>query len=412
MAPPIARDPRRLPTEVQRLQRNLAERSGGREFAVRAHWNGARTEVEYFYRGGQLICDETDLDEVLRAFDEVPGGRPDVREGPVGLRILDVGDRDVATLAEDLARTLGEGIVTPNHVLNAEGHSNVCPATEPLPWVGPVVDLPEPVGPGQARVAVVDTGYSKQVADDSGYARFSAVDGASQPDDEVYGAGTDIRPYGGHGTAAAAVVLTTTGADAVSVHVHVRDCLVGGGVDEITIIEDLVAVIEVGVDVISIQAGTYTRAGMAPKAFDAFYRKLLSKRQDVVLIAAAGNEGSDEPFWPAAYGWCTAVGALTRGGDARASWTNYGHWVDVYATGENVVVPYPNGTYTYVDGSSAPFTNAHALWSGTSFATPAVAGMVARRMIERNVTARIARDIVLSDARTNALPSTGPRVLV
>jgi hypothetical protein len=48
----------------------------------------------------------------------------------------------------------------------------------------------------------------------------------------------------------------------------------------------------------------------------------------------------------AAYDWCTAVGALTHGGDARTGWTNYGYWVDVYASGENIVVPFPNGTYT------------------------------------------------------------------
>ena len=410
MAPMKPRDPRRLPVEVQRLQQNLAERPAGRDFDVQPRWNATNTEVEYFYRSSQLICDAADLDEVLQAFDQIPGGRPGVADGPVGMKILDVGDRDAADLADDLARMLGEGVVTPNHVLNAEGHSSVCPATEPVPWLGPVADLPEPVGRGRPRIAVVDTGYSKDIAADSGYVRFSAVDGRSQPDDEVFASGSDIRPYGGHGTAAAAVLLSVSGAD--SVRVHVRDCMVGGGVDEITIVEDLQAVIDDGVDIISIQAGTYTRAGRTPKAFDAFYRKILSKRQDIVLLAAAGNEGSDDPFWPAAYGWCTAVGGLTRGGDSRASWTNYGHWVDVYATGENIVVPYPNGKYKYVDGSSADFTNAHALWSGTSFATPAVAGMVARRMIERNVKADAARDIVLTDAAINALPTTGPRVLV
>jgi hypothetical protein len=396
---------------VERLQQNLEERPEGRGFPIKARWNETDTEVEYLYRNHQLVCDEADLENVLQAFDGIPAERPVVNDGPVGLKILNIGSRDAADLADDLAKVLGDGVVTPNHVLDAQGHSNMCPATEPLPWVAPVRDLPEPVGPRRARVSVVDTGYFADIRRHSGYARFSAVDGASQSDDEVFSTGTAIRPYGGHGTAAAATLLSVSGAG--NVGVHVRDCLVGGGVDEITIVEDLEAVIKAGVDIISIQAGTYTRAGRTPKAFDAFFRKLFRHHQTtVVLVAAAGNDGSDRPFWPAAYSWCTAAGALTRGGDARTGWTNYGHWVDVYASGENIVVPFPNGTYTYLGGLKADFTQGHAIWSGTSFAAPVVAGMIARRMIERNIGAPEARDVVLADAAVAALPSTGPRVLV
>jgi hypothetical protein len=38
--------------------------------------------------------------------------------------------------------------------------------------------------------------------------------------------------------------------------------------------------------------------------------------------------------------------------------------------------------------------------------------MIARRMIERNISAPEARDVVLADAAVAALPATGPRVLV
>ena len=86
--------------------------------------------------------------------------------------------------------------------------------------------------------------------------------------------------------------------------------------------------------------------------------------------------------------------------------------MDVYGSGENIVVPFPNGTYMYLDGFSADFTQRHAIWSGTSFAAPVVGGMIARRMIERNISAPEARDVVLADAAVAALPATGPRVLV
>lgn len=407
-----ARRPDALGQEVDRLRSNARDRPRDRHFPLGARWDSTETRVEYLYRDHQLICARRDVDEVLEAFEAIGEVAPSgVYEGPVGLSVLDIGDRNAADLADRLAGQLeDDAIVTPNHVLDAQGFGSMCPATEPIPWYGPVPQLGEPVGPGHARIAVIDTGFLPSIAKESGFARFSAVENNFETDDEVYEAGsTNIRPYGGHGSATTAQLLAVSGVDSVTV--QVRDCLVGGAVDEITIVEDLVRMVEAGVDIISIQAGLYTRRGFSPKAFNAFRRRILSKHPNVVIVAAAGNNSTDVPFWPAAYDWTVGVGALSNGGDARAGWTNFGYWVNLYATGENVVVPFPNGSYEYLTGFSAEFTTGHAIWSGTSFATPVVAGMIARRMIERNVDAPTARDIVLAEAAVAGLPATGPRVL-
>lgn len=402
-----------LTKELDRLKRNSGARSRGREFPLAARWNSAGTEVEYLYRNHQLICDEASLSGVLDAFAEIGAEPPAaVSDGPVGLKVLDIGDRDAADLADELGRVVGEGVVTVNHVLDTQGHVVVmCPASEPVPWQAPLRVLGEPVGPGRPRLAVVDTGYLPSIAEQSGFDRFGAVTDF-EVDDEVYfaDAPTDICHYGGHGTAATGRLLAVSGAGSVSV--KVRDCVVGGAVDELTIVEDLVQVVSAGVDVISLQAGLYARAGRAPLAFDAFHRLVLRHHPEIVIVAAAGNNGSDAPFWPAAYPWTTAVGSLTSGGDARPAWTNYGHWVDVYAPGENVVVAFPNGSYEYEDETRAEFTNGHALWSGTSFSAPVVAGLIARRMVERGVDAPTARDIVLEEGEIAMLPGVGRRVLL
>ncbi|MGH8826137.1 MAG: S8 family peptidase [Jiangellaceae bacterium] len=378
---------------------------------MNARWSDSESEIEYLYREGELICEERELESVLAALTRLDEPEPvGVRISAVGLAVINVGDRNAADLSDRLAEELGDEVATPNHVLDAQGFSWMCPATEPMPWYGGVPELGEPVGKGHARIAVIDTGYSRDAARDAGYGRLLAVEASSEPDDEVFFEDGTIRPYGAHGTATTARSLAVAGVDNVTV--KVRDCLVGGAVDEITIVEDLVTVIEAGVDIISIQAGLYTRLGHSPLAFNAFRRRVLSKYPDVVIVAAAGNNGSDQPFWPAAYDWTTAVGALTKGGDARTGWTNFGYWVDVYASGENVVVPFPNGTYEYLTGFSAEFTEGHALWSGTSFAAPVVAGLIARRMVERGITAPQARDVVLAEAAIAALPNTGPRVIV
>lgn len=407
MAPMNRRDRRALQGEVARLERSSRRRSNGRDFPLGARWNDAGTDVDYLYRNHQLICDAADIAEVVETFERLGLAAPTVTDGPVGLSVLDLGDRDAADVCEQLLTVLPHDTVTLNHVLDAQGYSSMCPATEPIPWHGPVPELADPVGPGHARVAVVDTGYLPAIAEQSGFGRFAAVT-QYETDDEVYDEGV-ILPYGGHGSAATAQLLAISGQSSITV--RVRDCLAGGAADELTIVEDLERVVTDGVDVIALQAGLYARQGHSPMAFNAFYRRVMRHHPETVIVAAAGNQGLDVPFWPAAYDWVTGAGALTKGGDARTGWTNFGYWVDLYAPGENVVVPFPNGTYHYLEDFSAEFTNGHALWSGTSFAAPVVAGMIVRRMVERGVDAPTARDIVLAEAAIAALPTTGSRLI-
>ncbi len=80
----------------------------------------------------------------------------------------------------------------------------------------------------------------------------------------------------------------------------------------------------------------------------------------VLLIAAAGNTGSRNVLYPAAYANCYAVSATTMT-DAFASFSSYGPQVDVSAPGDTVYSTYP--------------TNSYAWLSGTSMACPHVSGL-------------------------------------
>ena len=89
-----------------------------------------------------------------------------------------------------------------------------------------------------------------------------------------------------------------------------------------------------------------------------------ANKAGVVLVAAAGNEATNAPVYPAALtGYVVGI-ASTSNYDKRSSFSNYGP-ADVWeaAPGENIVSTYPAGTY----GSA----------SGTSFSSPLVAGTVA-----------------------------------
>ncbi|RYP70049.1 hypothetical protein DL771_005740 [Monosporascus sp. 5C6A] len=83
----------------------------------------------------------------------------------------------------------------------------------------------------------------------------------------------------------------------------------------------------------------------------------------VFLAVAAGNDNANAAnYSPASAASACTVGATTSG-NARASFSNYGSVVDIFAPGQNILS-------TWIGGSSATNTI-----SGTSMASPHIAGL-------------------------------------
>ncbi|MES2763357.1 MAG: S8/S53 family peptidase [Bacteroidota bacterium] len=81
--------------------------------------------------------------------------------------------------------------------------------------------------------------------------------------------------------------------------------------------------------------------------------------KNCLVVCAAGNNGVDGDFFPAAYNYVLSV-ANTSQNDAKFSNSNYGYMVDVCAPGDNVNSTWPGSFYITT--------------SGTSMSSPVVAG--------------------------------------
>ncbi len=151
-----------------------------------------------------------------------------------------------------------------------------------------------------------------------------------------------------------------------------------------------------GAHVLNLSLGTRTANDLPPVALTIALELIgeLEEEQerDVLVVAAAGNDGATRPSWPAAYRRVVAVAGLTAE-RIPADWSNHGFWVDCSTVAEGVVS-------TYVEGDESPDvdpdqpdhfgSDAWATWTGTSFAAPQIAGAVARVCHEEGLTPRCA----------------------
>ena len=213
-------------------------------------------------------------------------------------------------------------------------------------------------GSNSTVIAIIDTGVSLTHPDLSSkiVAGYDFVDNDSSAMDEQ-----------GHGThvAGIAAAITNNGVGVAGVNWNARIMPVrvldenGSGWDS-DIAEGIIWATDNGADVINMSLGgptsyPYTMQSAVDYAYS----------HGVVVVAAVGNNPNGIPIYPAACSHVIGV-AATNSSDQRASFSNYGTFVDIAAPGETIAS-------TYWSAGS----NVYALASGTSMATPHVAGLAA-----------------------------------
>lgn len=400
--------------------------------------------VGYMYAEGQILVRYDYLEAVRRVLEEdfETGESQPLVPGVVVLPVQQRRTEDPLPAPEDLIipspirerapavpqalelidRVLGEGVATPNHVLTVAPVMGPCPATEPEP----VYDGTEP-NPGICTrdsgrgvlIYIADTGLLEDAeATHSwlhGVRRAHHANGTIQDWDPLgpYVGTTGLReiyPYTGHGTFVAGVARC----QATEAEVIVSNIFkVAGSALETNFVKDLAAALKLGVDIFHLSITAPTRKDLYLLGFQGWL-DLLRHYQGTVCVVAAGNNGSREPSWPAAFPGMVSVGALGADWRNRAKFSNHGGWVDVYAPGRDLVNAFATGLYTcYVQpyiGEERKFYGM-ARWSGTSFSTPMVTGLVAARMSRTGENGREAADALLAQARAQAIPGVGAVLL-
>lgn len=259
------------------------------------------------------------------------------------------------------------------------------------------------------KIAVIDTGLDYTHPDlsaqmDENTAELNGVKGVDDDHngyiDDIYGydfANKDGDPQDGHGhgTFCAGVIgasHNTIGVAGVMAEVKLvgikflSDSGSGETIDAIAAID---YAIKRGVQVMSNSWG----GGEKEQALEDAIRS--AEAAGIIFVAAAGNESANNDktgSFPANYDLSNviSVGSYTSAG-AKSNFSNYGKSVHVTAPGSNILSTYKRGAYTTM--------------SGTSMATPHIAGIVGLMLsVEPNLSPlQIRERLIQSSVKTSKL---------
>jgi subtilisin family serine protease len=237
-------------------------------------------------------------------------------------------------------------------------------------------------------VAVVDTGIDAghpAVAGRIAPGGFDLIGRDPDPRDERDfvdndGDGAVDEQYG-HGTFVASLVLAVA-PDATILPVRVLDAE-GFGTSS-TVAAGIIWAVDAGARVVNVSADLPDEPEMVKEAVE------YARDRGALVVAAAGNSGAADIAFPARFSDALGVTAVDAAG-VKPAFANSGDAVSLVAPGVEMVgaMPFdfsPSGT---------------ARWSGTSFATPVVAGAAA---LVRSALPGLGADAVRQRLRDTAMP--------
>ena len=243
-------------------------------------------------------------------------------------------------------------------------------------------------------VAVIDSGVDRTGTDLNGTAQAPQVldgcDWVTSPTNVCRGTG--VTDENGHGTHVAGIIaakndgvgITGVAPEAQILPLRVLDANGSGYLSDISAAVDYA--VSNNADVINMSLGGTTNYYLIEEAIDR------AVAAGVVVVAAAGNSGPTNtlPSYPAAYDSVIAVAATDSNG-LVATYSNQGSYLDIAAPGSAIISTYRGG---------------YASLSGTSMASPHIAGVVAM-MLQAGIPAANIKSQLQSTA-DNSSPRDNP----
>lgn len=223
-----------------------------------------------------------------------------------------------------------------------------------LPLIGMEQSWDISRGSSDVVVAVVDTGIDLRHPEFAG----KLVDGYNVLEDNNV-----PQDDNGHGTHVAGVIAAkTNNADGIAGMswngklMPIKAIGADGAGSAFDIAQGIYWATDHGADVINLSVGNYTSSAALKEAcryaFD----------HNVVLVAASGNDATNQPSYPAAYEEVMSVAAVDHNRQ-RADFSNFGDYVDVAAPGVDIPSTYIHSDYAALSGTSMACPHVAALAS-------------------------------------------------
>jgi thermitase len=223
-------------------------------------------------------------------------------------------------------------------------------------WNLPIIETPQGWqvnrGASDVVVAIVDTGVDLNHPDlkDHLVAGTNIIDQKAAPNDDV-----------GHGTHVAGVIsavvnnnIGVAGITWFNKVMPVKALDKSGAGSTYSVSQGIIWATDHGAKVINMSLGNYADSSFLHDAITYAFN------HDVVLIAASGNDNTEQPGYPAAYPEVFAV-AASDSNNKKAPFSNYGDYIDVTAPGVSIASTYPNNQYAALSGTSMASPHVTAL---------------------------------------------------
>ena len=294
---------------------------------------------------------DNEIDEILKKYNLVKtDGSGLSKVGYIKATIPD--GRDVISVIKEIRKEYKLKIPEPNYI------ASILTSTDPLysdQWYIPDTNF------DQAWEVLKNNTITKVAVIDSGiYSDHPDLKGKILEGYNFVAGSTDVSDDNGHGTFVAGIIAAAHNEIGIKGLYDYARIIPVKVIDENGIgtyedaVKGIVYAADNGATVINLSIGGYGFSYTLQDAVDYALEK------GCIVVAAGGNDGIEQEFYPAAYQDVIGVSALSA---ERRIWpySNSGRHIDISAPGDNIISTGLNENYVYASGTSASAAMVSAL---------------------------------------------------